>query len=263
MQKLGRNRGRYEGEAIDVSALLTEILGSARVQGWQVEQLLARGGDPIIACHRLPADGTRDAGYPPRRIYLSAGIHGDEPAGPLALSRLLGRRLLPPDAELWLAPCLNPTGLRLNRRENADGVDLNRDYRQPRSDEVRAHVAWLERQPRFDLALCLHEDWEAAGFYVYELNPAQQPPLAERIVAAVAPVCPIEHAAVIDSREASGGIIRPAINLADRPDWPEAFHLITHKTLHSCTLEAPSDFALETRAEALCRGVLAAVQAVA
>ncbi len=113
-------------------------------------------------------------------------MHGDEPAGPLAVLRLLQEDDWPGDAAIWLCPCLNPTGFPLNRRENASGIDLNRDYRHLQSAEVRAHVAWLERQPRFDLALCLHEDWESNGFYLYELNPENRPSFAEKILEAAA-----------------------------------------------------------------------------
>ena len=48
-----------------------------------------------------------------------------------------------------------------------------------------------------------------------------------------------------------------------RPDWPEALYLITHKARLGYTLEAPSDFALATRVDALVAGVRAAVSAVA
>src|SRR5204862_2637245 len=107
------------------------------------------------------------------RIYMSTGIHGDEPAGPLALRQLLQQNQWPAEACLWLCPCLNPTGFPLNRRENAEGEDLNRDYRHLVTDEIRAHVAWLKRQPKFDVTPCLHEDWESTGFYLYALNPDQ------------------------------------------------------------------------------------------
>ena len=127
------------------------------------------------------------------------------------------------------------------------------------SAEVRAHVAWLEKQPRFDLCLCLHEDWEAHGFYVYELNPDRQPSLAEAIVARVARVCPLDLSSVIEGREAQGGIIRPNLDPLSRPQWPEAFWLLTHKTRLSYTLEAPSDFPLSVRISALVSGVNAAL----
>jgi hypothetical protein len=162
--------------------------------------------------------------------------------------------------DLWLCPCLNPAGFVLNRRENREGFDLNRQYRTPEASETAAHIEWLTRQPTFDLCLCLHEDWESHGFYLYELNPDHQPSLAEAIVAGVGEVCPIDRSEVIEGRPALNGIIRPGIDPRSRPDWPEAFFLITHKTRLSYTLEAPSDFPLATRVAALVAGVTAALQ---
>jgi hypothetical protein len=156
---------------------------------------------------------------------------------------------------------LNPAGFALNRRENPGGLDLNRQYRNPEAGETAAHIAWLRRQPDFDLCLCLHEDWEAHGFYVYELNPDRQPSLAEAIVARVGEVCPIDRSEVIEGRPALNGIIRPGVDPRSRSDWPEAFFLITHKTRLSCTLEAPSDFPLAVRVAALVAGVAAALEA--
>jgi len=110
--------------------------------------------------------------------------------------------------------------------------------------------------------LCLHEDWESQGFYVYELNPDHQPSLAEAMVARVAGVCPIDRSESIEGRPAQNGIIRPNLDPRSRPQWPEAFFLITHKTRLSYTLEAPSDFPLATRVAALVAGVGAALEAV-
>lgn len=277
VQKLGRNQGGYRGETIVIDQVLAAVRSAAQRHGWRVETLPADGVGELLALQRAAKSGNTaerigvDAGAAgttgavrhstgtsgPRapRVYLSSGIHGDEPAGPLALRDLLEADRWPAALELFLCPCLNPTAFPLNRRENAAGVDLNRDYRTRHTPEVRAHTAWLERQPEFDLTLCLHEDWEASGFYLYELNPDGQPSAAERVVAAVAEKCPIDRAPVIDGRPACGGIIRPEPNLEERPDWPEAFYLLAHKTRHSYTLEAPSDFPLPTRVAALTRAV--------
>jgi hypothetical protein len=46
----------------------------------------------------------------------------------------------------------------------------------------------------------------------------------------------------------------------DRPQWPESFFLLTHKTRLSYTLEAPSDFPLESRVAALTAGVEQALE---
>ena len=139
----------------------------------------------------------------------------------------------------------------LNRRENFRGIDLNRDYRHLQSEEVRAHLDWLKQQPRFDITLCLHEDWESQGFYIYEVNPDQHPSLAGKIIEAVAKVCPIEKAQLVDNWPAENGVIRPNVNPAERPQWPEALYLITNQTRLGYTMEAPSDFPLPTRVTAL------------
>ena len=150
----------------------------------------------------------------------------------------------------------------MNTRTSAAGVDLNRDYKHLRTPEIRAHVAWLEKLPAFDLCLCLHEDWEAQGFYVYEVNPDRRSSLAESMVAAVRPFCPIDHSTIIDGRDAVDGIIRPNIDPALRPEWAEAFYLIMHKTRLGYTLEAPSDFPLAVRVAALVTATKAAVNAL-
>jgi len=254
VQKLGKNDGGYQGEKIDIRAVLRDIESAARQSGWAAETFWNHGEFKWIALRRMPAV-TR---HPPR-IYISAGIHGDEPAGPLAALRLVQEDRWPENAELFLLPCLNPAAFLLNRRENADGIDLNRDYRNTKSAEIRAHIGWLECQPRFDLYLCLHEDWESHGFYLYEQNPDNKPSLAEKTIEAVKKVCPVDMSEIIEGRPARNGIIRPNTLPSDRPDWPEAFYLITHKSRQGCTLEAPSDFPLPVRVNALTAAVNAAV----
>lgn len=258
MQRLGKNHGGYHGETIDIRAVLRSINAAATASGWTAELFCKIGDLDLFALHRVPL--SPDTRHLAPRIYISTGIHGDEPAGPLATLQLLQENQWPSNAELWLIPCLNPTGFILNSRENDGRLDLNRDYRHLDSSEVTAHVRWLERQPDFDLTLCLHEDWESHGFYVYELNPDHRPSLAGKMVAAVARVCPIDQSPVIEGREANGGIINPNLDPANRPQWPEAFWLLQNKTRHSYTLEAPSDFSLETRVNALVAGVNVAVE---
>jgi predicted deacylase len=246
--RLGKNIGGYHGQTIDIQEVLRQIARAVAGKNW-----------------------VRDADFPALRrpnpaarvhVYISTGIHGDEPAGPLAALRLLQEDPWPDDAAIWLCPCLNPTGFPLNRRENASGIDLNRDYRHLQSPEVRAHIDWLQRQPRFDLALCLHEDWEAAGFYVYETNPDHRPSFADKMIEAASKVCPVDTSSVIENWPAQNGVIRPNINPADRPRWPEAIYLITQKTRQSYTLEAPSDYPLPARVAALAAAVRAVLAAL-
>jgi len=253
--RLGRNRGGYAGETIDIQSVLADCAGFARAHGWTLEELAAGAGVTLLTLRRRASTSSAAA-----RVYLSTGIHGDEPAGPLAMRQLLAEDAWPAQLDLWLCPCLNPVGFNSNSRENAAGADLNRQYLEPTAAETQAHIAWLERQPSFDVCFCLHEDWEAQGFYVYELNPEGRPSLAETMVASVAELCPIDRSELIEGRPARDGIVRPSLDPRTRPQWPEAFYLLTYKTRLSYTLEAPSDFALEVRVRALVTAVRCALR---
>jgi protein MpaA len=252
-QRLGRNIKRYSGETIDIDGVLGDCIAAARANGWEVEEISAVP-KRILGLNRRAASGASFAEQR-CRVYISSGIHGDEPAGPLAVRQLLRENAWPEGLDLWMCPCLNPMGFALNQRENGDGLDLNRQYLEPAADEVVAHIEWLKRQPGFDLCLCLHEDWESHGFYVYELNPDNRPSLAEPMIARIAEVCPIDRSEMIEGRPARDGVIRPSVDPRARPQWPEAFFLLTHKTRLSYTLEAPSDFPLSARVAALVVGV--------
>ncbi len=247
IRRLLLNKGAYHGETLDIAKVLDTSVAAAKRFGWETEQLRCTEDLCLWVFHRPVAN-------PKRRIYISTGMHGDEPAGPLAALRLLEENEWPDDAEVWLLPCLNPTGFPANTRENRNKVDLNREYHGSKEPEVVAHIAWLEKQPKYDVALCLHEDWESHGFYVYELNPDGVPSYAEPMIEAVRPVCPIDTSSEIEGRPAQGGIIRPSIDPASRPQWPEAFYLLQYKTRLSYTLEAPSDYPLRPRVDALVAG---------
>jgi protein MpaA len=256
-QRLRKNISSYLGETIDIEAVLSDCVAAARTHGWSVEEIPVPEKPSLFALTRC-SSGNRIHGP---RIYISTGIHGDEPAGPLAARQLLQENQWPESASLSLIPCLNPTGFRLNRRENDEGADLNREYLNTKAPEILAHIKWLSRQDSFDLCLCLHEDWESDGFYVYELNPDNRPSLADHIVAQVSEVCPVDLSEMIEGRPAQNGIIRPSVDPRSRPQWPEAFYLLTHKTRLSYTLEAPSDFPLPTRVAATVTAVRAALAA--
>jgi len=247
------NRGGYRGERIPVTSVLEELRREAERTGWRCQGLTDSG--PHTVWHFARA--ARDKGGSPRRVYISAGIHGDEPAGPLAALRLLTQNDWPADVELDLFPCLNPIGLDRNLREGPEGADFNRDYRHPRTPVVQAHVNWLSAQPDFDVALLLHEDWESDGFYLYELAAQPHQSMAEAVVRAVTPVCPILQSNRADDWPAESGIVRPNADPAKRPDWPEALYLFQEKTDLCYTFEAPSDYDLTTRVTALVTAVKA------
>jgi murein peptide amidase A len=266
MQRLGRNVGRYLGDTIDIQEILRDLESAAQEHGWKSEVFFEAQDLRLFGLTRAAVNGpirNPKSEIRNRRVYLSAGIHGDEPAGPLAALRLIRENKWPENLDLWFCPCLNPLGFALNSRENSRGIDLNREYLKPVAEEIAAHIAWLERQPNFDLCLLLHEDWESHGFYLYEQNPENRKSLAEPIIEAVSKICPIDPNEMIEGRPAQNGIIRPNIDLATRPQWAEAFYLITHKTHQSYTLEAPSDYPISTRVDGLVMAVSAGLKIIA
>ena len=66
-------------------------------------------------------------GEGPVKVLVVGSIHGNETAGRAVISRL--RRATPPaGVELWLVDTVNPDGVLRGTRQNARGVDLNRNF---------------------------------------------------------------------------------------------------------------------------------------
>jgi protein MpaA len=64
---------------------------------------------------------------PPALLF--GAIHGDEPVTQLMLERLADELVeRPPGRETWIVPCVNPDGVLAGTRDNANGVDLNRNF---------------------------------------------------------------------------------------------------------------------------------------
>jgi murein peptide amidase A len=60
-------------------------------------------------------------------VLVVGCIHGNEPAG-IAIARALMRVQPPRGVALWIVPDLNPDGVAADTRQNAHGVDLNRNF---------------------------------------------------------------------------------------------------------------------------------------
>lgn len=87
----------------------TQLLLGRSVQGRPIRALQAAGGTPN------------------RTVLVIGCIHGDEPAG-IAVVRRLQAVSPPRGIDLWSVANLNPDGTHAGTRQNADGVDLNRNF---------------------------------------------------------------------------------------------------------------------------------------
>jgi murein peptide amidase A len=200
-------------------------------------------------------------------ISLSAGVHGDEPAGPLALLELVERDLLDATYSYRIWPCTNPTGFDAETRENADGVDVNRTFgRGGGSPEARAIVT-VNRDLKFVLSIDLHEDRDATGFYCYEYGGAE---LGRHVVEALdAGARPIESFETLSL----GGPLLDALVVKERgrvsaDPFEEAHHLkgLSYSLLlarnaaqYVLTFETPGALPLQDRVEMHVDAVRAAI----
>lgn len=208
-----------------------------------MRQYAASGGYPIyyLASEHSPAERPS--------IYLSAGIHGDEAAATEGLINWVEKnpRVIRKFRAL-IFPCLNPWGLVNNCRLDPKGRDLNRCYNSSLVPQIRAQIKILGHS-RYDLALQLHEDFDAHGLYIYEV-PSRRPYWAEDLLKAGARHLPHDLRASIEGRRARNGIVRRKVTPDLMPDWPEAFLLHFLHATRTFTIETPSEFAIDDRVAA-------------
>ena len=127
-------------------------------------------------------------------IFVSGGIHGNEPAGtyliknlilnPTELSQKLGLSLDFLSKANWIfAPCINPTGFNLNTRKNSQNEDLNRLFSKNKNNiATKIVMDFLKaKNINYSYTIDLHEtlpdeDLSEVGgevhpddFYIYEV----------------------------------------------------------------------------------------------
>lgn len=146
-----------------------------------------------------------DFGRGATRVVLWSQMHGDEPTATLALADMIEYMVKNPHDPLVrrisdrltvvAILMLNPDGAQRRRRENAAGIDVNRDARRQVSPEARALAGVHARlSPHFgfnlhDQALRVAEDGREVAISLlappHEPNPSDLPTLtrAKRLVA--------------------------------------------------------------------------------
>ena len=234
--------------AESISELISKLRCAGEAAGFTVEDFGQIGVWPLLGMTRAASLDISRACH----IYLSAGIHGDEPAGPQAMLELLESDALPRQHNFILCPLLNPAGMVAGTRENPSGIDLNRDYRDFASPEIQAHVEWIHAHiTQLDCAIHLHEDWESQGVYLYELNFSGLPSYSAHILTAMSEILPQEMAECIDGSPAIKGIIKPDTLPELAEGHPEAIYLQQKFGGLNYTLETPSAMDFRKRVDAL------------
>ena len=198
-------------------------------------------------------------------VFISAGIHGDEPAGVTALASFL-KESAPSYARKFnfiIFPLMNPVGRARDTRGNALGADLNRNFSAAvPHDEVHAAKQYLETlNQKFLCAIDLHEDptdtaepgFEAGdsprGFYLYEVAPMERKK-GEKITAHLATVgFPIaEEKTIYGDPCESGVIFRPPVVPENREGSFDQYLL--RFAPHTLVFETPTCWEFEKRVAA-------------
>lgn len=204
-----------------------------RVDGLRVfwlESAAARRGEPVV--------------------YLSAGVHGDEPGATAGLLAWAQRNVTRLAREPFLIfPCLNPHGLLTNTRMDQRGLDLNRRFHLA-DDPVCGAWRRVLTGRAMRLAVCLHEDYDAHGLYVYELSRRPGDWGRDLLRRCADKHLPVDNRARIDGRAAREGVIQRKKSPRGLPGLPEAVAVYELGCPLSLTFETPSEFALDARARA-------------
>ena len=182
-------------------------------------------------------------------LYLSAGVHGDEPAPVAALIDWAEDNLaVLRRANACLVPLFNPSGLGLNTRADHEGTDLNRNF----NNVHHPHTgAWLRAMKgrKFKCGMTLHEDYDARGVYAYEVS--RDPALSTQpFLQEAEKWLPRDSRPRIDGFPAKSGVIKRSRIPKNLPGLPEALVLFQHHAPASFTFETPSEFSLARRVAA-------------
>lgn len=147
----------------------------------------------------------------PIRIGIFGAIHGDEPAGALAIAQFLGRLAANPalaeDYHIHAYPICNPTGFEDNTRCSRRGCDLNREFWES-SGEAEVRILENElRSKHFHGLIQLHADDTSDGIYGFVRGATLTENLLRPALREAGKILPRNNSAFIDGFAARDGMI--------------------------------------------------------
>ncbi len=240
-------------QAHDQRALIARWRRVARATGLHVRVLAEVEGEKILYLESPQArrQGAVD--------YLSTGVHGDEAGSAWGLLIWAEKNLKQLSAGSFLIfPCFNPSGLRNNSRVDHRGLDINRCF-DLAQDPLTAPWRKLVSERQFRIGLCLHEDYDAQGCYVYELSRhklSRSPKIMSECTRRIA----ADPRRIIEGSRAQAGVIRRSTLPIHFQGMPEAIVLWQLGCPITLTFETPSEFSLDDRVAAQVDFVAAALK---
>jgi hypothetical protein len=215
-------------------------------------------------------------------VFVSAGVHGDEPAGVHAALEFL-QNIAPSFSQNFrflVLPCVNPSGYAANTTETMNGANLNRLFaRNSTQPEIRAIEDWLfERAVSFCVSLDLHEVppfYVGEGFveadnptatYLYETVSDGSTRIGHQLLAALPDGVEVCDWPTIYNDQNDGGVIAYP-EACQNPIYAEGTGLDSFLngrfTGHSFTTETPTAWDMEKRIRAQLTYIETAIRLVA
>lgn len=189
----------------------------------------------------------------PRRILISGGIHGNEPAGVETICAFLENQLYKDFLENWeftLLPCINPSGFEAGTRNNQDDIDLNRMFKETTTPREIDFIKTVLDQP-YDLDLELHEDVDSPGYYLYQKDQSTElSSLGRAILDQVESIHPLNLAEEIEEMPADRGLLGRLSEPDEMEWWPMALYAYTRGCSHVFTLETSTALPMDVRVKA-------------
>lgn len=169
------------------------------------------------------------------KVLLTAGVHGNEPAGVEVLLRTIEEIAKNPKhyehVSFDIIPVVNPWGWSHDIRFNREGIDINRDFASFVSQEARI-IRQFTNNKKYDLVIDHHEDPRAEGFYMFQ-NADSDTELSSKVIAGLRDMgYPIEQ-------NVSMIILKTKDGLIDAPMWGLRYMQLTRQ------LSVPSYFRLD------------------
>jgi len=202
-----------------------------------------------------------------RRVLISAGIHGDEPSGIEAILYFLKSGQYKSYLDEWeitILPCINPYGYENNTRENHNGKDLNRLFKDQLPPlEVQLAKSTI-KSSYFDISIELHEDSDSNGYYLFQKsNEPNGLKVGLKIIEAVKEIIPINLDDTIDNMPSENGVIHKIKDIDEMELWPMACYSLAMKTGHCLTLETPTKLSMSVRIKAHLQAIDQALKTIA
>lgn len=129
----------------------------------------------------------------PKNILITGVFHGEEPQGYYAIKDFFfnKKQIFNSKNNLYIIPCLNPDGMKKNKRQNSNGVDLNRNFptknwqkisknseffggESPSSEEETKFMVYIIKKINPDFILTLHSPYAIVNYDGEALNEAQK-----------------------------------------------------------------------------------------